>query len=279
MAIQISFVMAIHNRAKLLERTLEGYRFYAPHHGTELVVADYGSTDNVKEVLRRAQGVFEKIRYLALDRSKSHVPIHPKYNNPSVALNVAIRMAQGPLLIMSPPECYPLKDNIHAAQTITDTGTIQACVFGRALGMSRDDAGVLGRDGWFPRSEDELRERVNTRVSVFASERPEMAWGKYGPVHRAVPFFMAFRKIDHETVNGFDEEHARGYGGEDSDYTKRLRFSGAEHVWDDRCAVIHQWHPPVEPGPRGAPSTIDGFRTNGGHEPGPRAMVIDEVMF
>lgn len=291
MPIQTSFVMAVLNRAQLLERTLQGYRPYAPYHGVELVVADYGSTDNVKKVLECANGIFERIRYLVLDRSKSNIPINPKYNNPSVALNVAIRRAQGPMLIMSPPECYPLNENIRAAQEITGTGTLKACVFGRAMAMThQSDEGVIGRDGWFPRSEYELHSRLNNRVAYYSSARPEFAWSKYGPVLRPVPFFMAFRKTDHETVNGFDEEYARGYSGEDSDYTSRLKLSGVEHVWNDRCTVLHQWHPTIELGgdaklpppgrTRATPSsTKEGFRVNMDHEPGSLGMIAAEEEF
>jgi hypothetical protein len=208
------------------------------------------------------------------------VPINPEYNNPSVALNVAIRMARGGLLIMSPPECYPLNDNIRAARAITEKGTLKVCVFGRALAMCVLDNGILGRDRWYPRSEYEMRERINKRISVFCSERVESAWGTRGPVHRAVPYFMVFRKIDHEAVNGFDEDFVRGYSGEDSDYTKRLSMSGVGQVWDDRCSVIHQWHPTIGPGPIGKQTNYSqGFRVNLDHEQGPSDMVRDEVVF
>lgn len=276
MTIHTSFIMAAYNRAELLNITLHGYRRYAAsQEGVELVVADYGSTDNLRGVLEDAAGVFGRIRLLTLDRRRSTVPINPTYNNPSVPWNVAVRSAVAPLIVMSPPECYPLNDNFAAAAKIMEGGRRQACLFGKALMMPPYAATFVRPAQWLPRTEKEVRERIPTRILVQASRED----GILG----AAPFFMAFRKQDHAAIHGVDEEYSRGWGSEDVDYTTRLKKAGAEHLWDDRCGVLHLWHPRLQTDPPGTPPqrppnrNRDGIKANMAHEWGSLDMVTKEV--
>lgn len=276
MTIHTSFVMAIFNRAELLNTTMHGYRRYAySHEGVELVVADYGSTDNVKLVLEEARGVFKRIRYLRLDRAKSAIPIHPEFNNPSVALNVGARVAEGGLLVFSPPECYPLADNLHAARSIMEGGRRKVSLLGRGLKSGRAMSERMGCGKWLPTSESDLSDRRGDKEVRVSSSMKAF-----------VSYFLAVRKQDHERLNGFDEEYARGLGAEDNDYMCRLRNAGAPHIWSDRCVVVHQWHKPAnwshpecrfgtEPG---APNwRRDGVRANLNHTQGSRAMILSEI--
>ena len=283
MLIHTSFVMAVLNRAPLLEITLGGYRNHAPYPGVELVVADYGSTDHLKKVLDGAKGIFERIRYLILDRSKSTVPISPEFNNPSVTLNVAIRAAVAPLVVMSPPECYPLADNLRTARAVMGSESLRpTCVLGKALKASRNASQLLGPGKWFPQKETDLAAKMARQdAPVFVSSQKPMR----------APFFMAFRKQDHERLNGFDEEYARGFAAEDTDYLNRMKLAGFGPVWDDRLVVLHQWHerpahpddalPKPPPGTKeGAPNwnrSLDGIRANLSHDQGSQDMIVDEI--
>lgn len=274
--IHTSFVMAVLNRRPFLENTLKGYCRYAPQEGAELVLADYGSTDGVEDLLGLAKKAFDRVRYLVLDRSKSTIPINPKHNNPAVALNTAIGAAEGGLLIMSPPECYPLADNVKMSQEILKGGQRKAAVFGKALGMPQTAANTMKGGVWLPKNEGETYAKIPEKQFAIWSSK-EMG------VLRAIPFFMAFRKEDHQTINGFDEEYVRGYGGEDRDYTTRLRLSGVEHLWDDRCVVLHQWHPRTVPGKHGTDPgrpnwKRDGVRANLKHCPGSKDLIAKEVV-
>ena len=47
--------MAVLNRKELLATTLEGYARYPRYEDTELVITDYGSTDNLEGLLERAR--------------------------------------------------------------------------------------------------------------------------------------------------------------------------------------------------------------------------------
>ena len=283
MPINTSFVMAILNRTRLLEITLHGYRHYGPYQGVELVVADYGSTDNVQAVLEGAKGVFGRIRYLILDRAKSTVPIHPEFNNPSVPLNVAIKVAKAPFLVMSPPECYPLADNLRAAYSIMNAGKRKACVLGKTLKPGREASQLLGPGKWLPQQESELSGTMTPKdIAPFISSQK----------HMLAPFFMAFRKEDHERLNGFDEEYARGFAAEDTDYLRRMKLAGVEHVWDDRLVVLHQWHerpahprddmPKPPPGTKeGKPNwnrSLDGVGANLSHDQGSQDMIVKEIV-
>ncbi len=282
MLINTSFVMAILNRSRLLEITLHGYRHYGPYQGVELVVADYGSTDNVRTVLEGAKDVFERIRYLILDRTKSTVPISPKFNNPAVPLNVAIKAAVAPLLIMSPPECYPLADNLRIAHTAMDAGQRKACILGKTIRPGEGTAQMLGPGKWLPRNEHDLPLKMSKKdATPFISSQKRMM----------APFFMAFRKEDHERLNGFDEEYARGFAAEDTDYLLRMKRADVSHVWDDRLIVLHQWHerpahprddlPKPPPGTKeGEPNwnrSLDGVRANLSHDQGSQDMIVKEI--
>ncbi len=274
--IHTSFVMAVCNRSKYLRNTLKGYMRHAPYDGVELVVVDYGSTDNLGEVLKEARGVFERIRYLNLDRSRSTIPINTIFNNPAAPLNVAVRAAKSPFLIMSPPECYPLADNIRVAYRLMGGGKRKVSLLGKALGMPESASELMEGGRWLPVGEDEVYKHIPRHtISVWASQKDH--------VLRGVPFFMAFRKEDHDKVNGIDEEYSRGAGGEDTDYLRRLRAAGAPHVWDDRCVVFHQWHPRFPRAPRGTdPGKTNwkraGFRANLNHEPGSLTMIVDDYV-
>ena len=276
-AIHTSFVMAVLNRSRLLKNTLEGYHRHSPYPGVELVVADYGSTDDLLGVLNHAKGVFGRIRCLILDISKSVIPINPEFNNPAVALNVAISAAQASFIMTSPPECYPLADNIRKARAIMNNGARKAVLLGKAMGMPEEASELMENDGWMPENENQVYQRVHRRLMpVWASKEKD--------VLRPIPFFMAFRKEDHERINGFDEEYVRGYGGEDRDYVLRLKSAGAEPVWDDCCVVLHQWHPRIPGGPHGTDPgrpnwKRDGVKANLTHEPGSLKLVAKEVSF
>ncbi len=276
-AIHTSFVMAVLNRSRLLKNTLEGYRRHSPYPGVELVVADYGSTDNLLGVLNNAKGIFGRIRCLILDISKSVIPINPKFNNPAVALNVAIRAAQASFIIMSPPECYPLADNIRKARAFMNNGVRKAVLVGKAMGMPKAASGFMENDGWLPADEKQVYQRIEKQKMPVWSSKQE-------GVLRPIPFFLAFRKEDHNTINGFDEEYVRGYGGEDRDYVLRLKLAGAQLVWDDCCGVLHQWHPKIQSGAHGTDPgrpnwKRDGVKVNLAHEPGSLKLVTKEMSF
>ena len=269
--------MAVLNRKELLATTLEGYARYPRYEDTELVITDYGSTDNLEGLLERASSIFGRVRYLVIDRSKSFIPINPAFNNPAVTLNVGVRAAVAPLIIMTPPECYPLTDTVRAAQEIMrlgNGGLRDACLIGKAMGQYEEDAGMVQKGKWLPRTETELREGIpSNRLTVYASEN----------VRRPVPFFIALRKQDHERLNGFDEEYVRGYAAEDTDYTTRLLKITAENLWDNRCTVLHQWHPRIAPGGKGtAPGRPnykrDGVKANLSHEPGSPELIAKDVV-
>lgn len=270
-----SVIIAIFNRKALLQNTLEGYRRctrHAPHKGTELIVVDYGSTDGVEEAVPAARSIFPQVRYIQVDRSKSFVPINPTYNNPALALNVGARVAEGELLIMTPPECYPLADNIHLMQENTERGKRDVCCFGSALAGNRslyEKAGI-GKEGWFPTSEQALRARLTRTTITWMISKGEQN-------KRPVPFFVGFPKRYHVEINGLDEEFLRGHGSEDTDYMMRLNIAGAKFEWDDRCVVFHQWHPRVQGTP--ARKKQRGLRANLDHEPGSRSVIEKEIVF
>lgn len=287
-----SVIIAIFNRQALLLRTLKGYSRYAPHQGTELIIADYGSTDGVEGLLPLARSVFPRVRYVKIDRAKSAIPINPKYNNPALALNVGAAVAEGSLLIMTPPECYPLADNIHLMQRITQLGKRDVCCFGDALvaaqpyGAIEDGIlvekspshtkGAIGEKDWFPSSEVSLRKGLPGSRFIWRVSKTQNK--------RSVPFFVGFPKRYHIQINGIDEEYLRGFGAEDTDYIHRLKTAGAEYEWDDRCIVFHQWHPTVPvSGARGIKEEEkakkrDGLKANLGHEPGSRRVIEKEVI-
>lgn len=184
MTIHTSFIMAVYNRAPLLNLTLHGYRRHAKSHGgVELVVVDYGSTDNLREVLENAADVFPQIRYLVIDRRRSTIPIDEAYNNPAVPWNVAARAAVAPLLVLSPPECYPLNDNMAIVAEVMGGGR-HACLFGKALMMPPYAATFISPEKWLPKTEKEIRERMPTRILIQSSK----ADGVLG----TAPFFMAW---------------------------------------------------------------------------------------
>lgn len=235
--IHTSFVVLSYNRTPLLRRTLLGYRRYAPYEGTEFVIVDDKSTDGLLELLPLAREIFERVHYVSMDKTKSVVPLNPRCTNPSLGLNVGIRHAIGKLIIMSPPECYPLKDNIHNAQQAMDFGSRRTYLFGRALKAEKILNDVLDTTDWLPDSEEAVRERVPTALTtpIVSEFDRRFHW----------PFFASFLKSDHAHVNGFDEEFLRGHAAEDDDFAYRMLRGGTSFEWSDQCSVVHQWHPDV----------------------------------
>lgn len=211
-----------------------GYKKYAPHDKTELILVDDGSTDGLRETVPLAKEVFRRVRVVTIDNSKCPIPVNLSCRNPALGINVGVCRASGKLIILTPPEGYPLADNIHKMQEIMNLGESRAYCFGRTIFGSEELGKVLSVDGWFPATEREIGGRLPSETLGYAiSSARQLPY----------PYFAGLRKSDYEAINGIDLEFLRGDCCEDDDFSLRMKRVGSRWVWTDECTVLHQWHP------------------------------------
>jgi glycosyltransferase involved in cell wall biosynthesis len=230
--IHTSVLVTVYNRRELLRRTLEGYKLRGPHAGTELVLVDYWSTDEVDMLIPLGLEVFDSVKYIRIEKNKSLIPINSRTANPSLGFNVGAHNAAGDLLILTCPECYPLADNIRNMQEHMQYGRRNSYCFGKLLKAT--PVVNLAMDRWYPMDVDALTDKVPAAIEqCYISEINRLSF----------LYFAAIKKSALESVNGFDEEFMKGFSFEDDDFAQRVHRNGTILEWTDRCVALHQWHP------------------------------------
>lgn len=180
----------------------------------------YDKMPQRKEFIIPTRSEFQVARYLddhKLMKGVKIIPYQIEHGfNVSKALNIGVRVAKYPYIVITSPEVMPVTDVL--AQFEADLGRNIICKV--------DD-------------EDEEGKLTPLVYKGFRSDTPSM-------------YFLAlFNKKDIESINGWDEEFMRGYAYEDDDFGARWKRAGLPFEVREDIKGLHQYHPRSETVPGG----------------------------
>lgn len=201
--ISVSIVLSCHNRGKLLAKTLESIE--CQHYSPlEVIVVEDGYDGGYTASVARQFAA----RYYRKERTDL-----PKFQNPSRVHNIGIRQAKNDVVILQGGEVrYETRDGIqNMVWPIEERPNLSTF----AMVKSLDENGNFLE--WYS----------------HPTEGPRAGW--------KINFCQAARRDLLLKIGGFDETF-QGYGGEDTDFERRLELAGARLVYADTLCA-HQWHP------------------------------------
>lgn len=197
---EVSICMCSHNRSRLLRNTLESIHAQ-PCENVEVIICEDGDDGGW------TRGVCEEFGARYFQRWDR--PDHP-YSNPAIPWNIAIRQAQGDILILQNPECR------------------------------HDSLDVIEKLAAPHREQNHLA----VFATVMALNPAGAPWQWYcHPTHNARPFFFcgSIRREVVFRIRGFEEDF-EFYGYDDNYFAICMAFSGITPVFRDDVPVQHQWH-------------------------------------
>jgi GT2 family glycosyltransferase len=209
----VSIVMAFHNRRNQLLKTLDSIRYFGD---PEIIIVDDASDERVEDL--------PGITVIRIEPPKK------TWINPCIPFNVGFAKATGDIIIIQNPEC------IHIGDILSHTANIkEGTVFSHAA-YSLDYH--LEYDYYNPEGLKDLIMNEPQRIQVA-----HHGWYNHS-IHRPVGFHfcMAIKRTDLEKIGGFDERFAGGIGFDDNDLVRRIRKAGMDLQIIDDPFVIHQKH-------------------------------------
>lgn len=192
----------------------------------------YDVMSQKKEFIIPTRSAPQLRRYLDkhnLNKDVRMIPyVHKKGFNCSKALNIGVRNAKFPHIIITSPEVIPLTPVLKQLESLLGSNVV-CQVF---------DENQNGDRSW---------SLVNHRP---LSRTP----GYY--------FLAMFNKVDIEKINGWDEEFMKGYAYEDADFGNR--WVRANLPFMVRCDIqaVHQYHPREETLSEGGPINLKRYELN-----------------
>ncbi|RLD77911.1 MAG: hypothetical protein DRJ15_12575 [Bacteroidetes bacterium] len=166
-------------------------------------------------------GFPKDVEFILVSRKLDEPPFkHPKlklikyvwegeFFNPSMALNIGVKVAKFNNVVITCPEVYPVSNVLK-------------------------DLGREVRGNYVCKVFDERKNGDTSTVlvsSVFRCDDPSMY------------FLSCFKKEDLEELNGWDEDFMGGYAWEDSDFGVRFNKAGLGFVCLDYVTGLHLYHP------------------------------------
>ncbi len=221
----ISVLIATHNRAGLLETTLERLSAQAFREGDEIIVVDNASTDATSEVIARMSTRFA-------------VPLRARFDpspGKSPALNAACREASGEVLALTDDDVLVGEDWIATIRRLFGDPSL-ALVAGRV-----DPHWQRPAPAWL-----EIEE--NGRYTLMTSPLALLHYGEAQELggHAAVGANMALRRSVFEELGGFathlGKKRGTLLGGEDHDLSQRAVAAGHRCEYRPELRVRH-WVP------------------------------------
>jgi glycosyltransferase involved in cell wall biosynthesis len=229
---RLSVIVSTFERPDALRLALEGYA-RSRFRDFEVIVADDGSADGTGAL------VAELASASPYPLSRVWQP-HEGFRL-AAARNLAVRAARGSVLAFADGDCIPLDGSLESLAL--------RCEPGRAV---TGDRCILARD-----ETERLLARVDrvedTTIVATRRELPRLrrlrwknrlyGFTRWKPRPKLVAANAAVHRIDFERVNGFDERFV-GWGYEDEDFARRLRWTGVRIVDAAlESLVLHLFHP------------------------------------
>ncbi|MDH5535517.1 MAG: glycosyltransferase family 2 protein [Betaproteobacteria bacterium] len=235
---RIAVIVATYNRPDALAALLEGY-LHQDDDDYELIVADDGSRDDVRKVVKSFSGL-------------AHIPIMHLWHEDcgfraAIMRNRGIAATRAEYLIYTDGDCVPPRDFVSRHRRLAEPGYFLSG--NRILLSEMFTSRVLERrlplydwsvphwvGAWLRGGINRWLPLVRLPDGDFRKRTPDR-WEGVKTCN-----LSAWRK-DLIAVNGFDEAYAGKWGLEDSDLTIRLIHAGIKHKSARFAApVFHLWH-------------------------------------
>ncbi len=232
--LEVALCVTTYQRPWHLRRTLASIAAQQGVAGRfELVVTDDGSLDETPELVEQfASSVPFHVNYTTHEHSLFH---------PARSRNEGVRATTAPYLLFIDGDCVLPPDHVAIQLAARREGR---CMFGDSLRVDQELTQTLSEAGaargefvrWnLPAERRRLRHKHYSAL-YFSFVR-----------HRNKPLLVSNNfgvwRADLERVNGFDENY-RGWGQEDDDLGRRLRWAGVRPASIlGRTRLYHLWHP------------------------------------
>jgi len=213
----LSLIFPIYNRADLFKPTLEALaQQHYPRDEYEILVIDDGSTDHLQKLCRTFRTIQElPLRYCKIDvwRLPFEIFAWNGANNPAPAINVGIRGARFPRIVLSSPEI----------------------VYTQATNLLRMAT--------WPLAEHEAL--IGNVWDESMRDHPELqGYISGGPRQRYLHFLGVFPTAQLRTIGGMEEAFIEAWGAEDAEFTERWLAAGGTYLFAHQSVTAtHQWHP------------------------------------
>ncbi|MFN7085998.1 MAG: glycosyltransferase family 2 protein [Burkholderiales bacterium] len=235
---RIAVIVATYNRPDALALLLEGY-LHQDDTDFEVIIADDGSTDEVRQVVTAHAG--------RAPFPVTHLWHEDRGFRAAVARNRGLAATRADYVIYTDADCVPPRDFVSRHRRLAEPGHFLSG--NRILLSEAFTAAALGQrlplydwslPRWFLAW---LKRDINRWLPLL--RLPDGAFRKRAPGRwKGVKTcnVSAWRK-DLIAVNGFDESYAGRWGLEDSDLVIRLLHAGIRHKSARFAApVFHLWH-------------------------------------
>lgn len=212
----------------------------------------------------RHEHLARQLLWVAALRPRAHVHVVVAMGDPDIAKIVAL--APGTVLVSIPGgrELPLAAARNRGVAVATDEGATAVALldvdclpepglvadYMTALDAARGISVVTGRVRYLPpRLSDS--EHTLARLSEAAKDHPlrTVPTGDEllpADVNLLWSLNIAATIADWQRIGGFDERYV-GYGGEDTDFGRRLQAAGGTLWWARGAGVFHQWHPTSSP--------------------------------
>jgi len=205
----LSIVICTRNRAGQLRGTLDSLMAMKTTLSWEAVLIDNASTDETREVIRRAAEVEPRIRYFREDRVGL-----------GAARDRGWREARSALISLTDDDCYVAEDYVDAVLAAFD---------------GRPDVGVLG-------GRILLFDPQDARVTIDERDSPvDLAPRSFVAAGALKGANLSFRREALQAIGGFDPELGAGtqFPCEDLDAVAAVLWAGFKGRFDPRPLVLH----------------------------------------
>jgi len=197
---KITICIPYFERLGPLEKTLDGFHSFGYFNDNiHLCLVDDGS---INEPIPRSYDSQPWCTVVRLPKKKER-------KNASVPVNVAVKHAKGPIILLQSPETYHTKPII------------------REMAES-------------------IKGHKDIVLAAVSSDRKGVPWYAH-PKHRPVKFWFCqmMTKQFFGEIGGFDEDYRDGLGFEDDDFINRLDAANANWIWRADCVAHHPFVPGV----------------------------------
>lgn len=214
---QVSILITSFMRPHLLKWNLRSLACQTIPYTFETIVLNDGIPDQTEDICRQYQ---DKLNLKYLFTGQRNTTGCLVYRVPGFALNIGIRAAAGPVLIISCAEMFHLNNTVWelACPTLSDPKILST-----SIGM--DDTGSFLDD-------------LEAHHGLFQWDD---YYTRYPTLNTRLPFLMA---IDHQeliNIGGYDEDFT-GFAFDDDDVVHRLTLNGC-HIALTQAQTIHLYHP------------------------------------
>ena len=225
MSLAVTVMVATHNRASLLRKTLEALIAQETPEslGWEILVVDNGSTDHTLEVFRTmAMQAPGRLRYV----------FEPRLGK-NRALNTGLAVARGAVIALTDDDVSPAADWVATAATVLDTRGVDGAG-GRILPRWEAEP-----PSWLLGSQELL-----DCLAIMDFDKPAMLPVPPGRHPQVWGANMVFRRQALLALDGFDTRlgpvGGRRFCEEDCDIVRRMLAAGRSMAYDPALTVFHR---------------------------------------